>query len=31
MLSFPAKVWSIDDDQGHDDMDHSAMPGMKMN
>ncbi|MGB7136219.1 MAG: hypothetical protein WBD46_13075 [Acidobacteriaceae bacterium] len=27
----PAKVWSIDDDgQGHDNMDHSAMPGMKM-
>jgi hypothetical protein len=27
-----AKVWSIDDDdQGHDNMDHSAMPGMKMN
>jgi hypothetical protein len=28
----PAKVWSVeDDDQGHDNMDHSAMPGMKMN
>ena len=28
----PAKVWSIDDDNmGHDNMDHSAMPGMKMN
>ncbi|MGB6687202.1 MAG: hypothetical protein WBE76_05110 [Terracidiphilus sp.] len=28
----PAKIWSIDDDdQGHDNMDHSAMPGMKMN
>jgi hypothetical protein len=27
----PAKVWSIDDDAGHDNMDHSAMPGMKMN
>lgn len=27
----PKKVWSIDDDdQGHDNMDHSAMPGMKM-
>jgi hypothetical protein len=27
----PAKVWSIDDDDhGHDNMDHSAMPGMKM-
>lgn len=26
------KVWSVDDDdQGHDNMDHSAMPGMKMN
>ena len=25
------KIWSIDDDdQGHDNMDHSAMPGMKM-
>ena len=28
----PSKVWSIDDDdQGHDNMDHGAMPGMKMN
>ena len=27
----PAKIWSVDDDdQGHDNMDHSAMPGMKM-
>jgi hypothetical protein len=27
-----AKVWAVDDDdQGHDNMDHSAMPGMKMN
>jgi hypothetical protein len=27
----PAKVWSVDDDDhGHDNMDHSAMPGMKM-
>ena len=27
----PAKIWSIDDDDhGHDNMDHSAMPGMKM-
>jgi hypothetical protein len=27
----PAKVWSVDDDEaGHDNMDHSAMPGMKM-
>lgn len=26
----PKKIWSIDDDdQGHDNMDHSAMPGMK--
>jgi hypothetical protein len=28
----PKKVWSTDDDdQGHDNMDHSAMQGMKMN
>jgi len=28
----PKKVWSVDDDdQGHDNMDHSSMPGMKMN
>ncbi|MGA9583706.1 MAG: hypothetical protein WBQ95_00180 [Terracidiphilus sp.] len=28
----PAKVWSVDDDDnGHDNMDHSSMPGMKMN
>ena len=27
----PGKIWSTnDDDQGHDNMDHSAMPGMKM-
>jgi len=27
----PAKVWATDDDEhGHDNMDHSAMPGMKM-
>ncbi len=27
----PRKIWSVsDDDQGHDNMDHSAMPGMKM-
>ncbi|MGA2850618.1 MAG: hypothetical protein ABSE46_16595 [Terracidiphilus sp.] len=27
----PAKVWSTgDDDAGHDNMDHSAMPGMQM-
>jgi len=26
------KIWSTDDDnEGHDNMDHSAMPGMKMN
>jgi hypothetical protein len=30
--SDPAKVWSTDDNDGHDNMDHSAMPpGMKMN
>jgi hypothetical protein len=30
--SDPKKIWStMDDDQGHDNMDHSAMPGMKMN
>jgi hypothetical protein len=28
----PSKIWSVDDDdEGHDNMDHSAMPGMKMN
>ncbi len=28
----PSKVWSVDDDDsGHDNMDHSLMPGMKMN
>jgi hypothetical protein len=28
----PKKVWSTDDDdEGHDNMDHSAMPGMKLN
>ena len=27
----PAKIWSVDDDdKGHDNMDHSPMPGMKM-
>ena len=27
----PVKIWSIDDDDhGHDNMDHSSMPGMKM-
>jgi hypothetical protein len=30
--SDPKKVWSTDDDdQGHDNMDHAAMPGMNMN
>ena len=30
--SNPAKIWSVDDDDhGHDNMDHSAMPGMNMN
>ena len=29
--SDPRKIWSVDDDDsGHDNMDHSAMPGMKM-
>jgi len=27
----PKKIWAIDDDGDHDNMDHSAMPGMKMN
>ena len=28
----PKEVWStMDDNQGHDNMDHSSMPGMKMN
>jgi len=27
----PAKIWAVDDDHGHDNMDHSAMPGMQMN
>ncbi|MFC5863125.1 hypothetical protein ACFPT7_12535 [Acidicapsa dinghuensis] len=27
----PKKVWSVNDDDNHDSMDHSAMPGMKMN
>ncbi|MGA2047854.1 MAG: hypothetical protein ABSG96_09175 [Terracidiphilus sp.] len=28
----PRKIWSTDDDDhGHDNMDHSMMPGMKMN
>jgi hypothetical protein len=30
--SDPKKIWSTDDDEeGHDNMDHSVMPGMKMN
>jgi hypothetical protein len=30
--SDPKKVWAIDDDdKGHDNMDHMAMPGMNMN
>jgi hypothetical protein len=29
--SDPKDVWSIDDDHGHDNMDNSPMPGMKMN
>jgi len=27
----PKKVWATDDEDGHDSMGHSAMPGMKMN
>jgi hypothetical protein len=27
----PEKIWAINDDQGHDNMDHSSMPGMPMN
>jgi hypothetical protein len=28
----PQAIWStMDDDQGHDNMDHSSMPGMKVN
>ncbi len=26
----PKNIWSITDDHGHDNMDHSAMPGMQM-
>lgn len=26
----PKKIWSIEDDHGHDNMDHSAMPEMQM-
>jgi hypothetical protein len=25
------KIWAVDDDEGHDSMTHSAMPGMQMN
>ena len=28
--SDPAKVWATDDHDGHDNMEHDAMPGMKM-
>lgn len=27
----PKRIWSVDDEDGHDNMDHSAMPGMQMN
>lgn len=27
----PKKIWSVNDDAGHNNMDDSAMPGMKMN
>ena len=27
----PSKIWAVDDDEGHDSMGHTAMPGMKMN
>lgn len=27
----PKKVWTVDDDDMHDGMNHTAMPGMKMN
>jgi hypothetical protein len=26
----PKKIWSVDNDHGHDNMEHSAMPGMPM-
>jgi len=29
--SDPAKIWATDDHDGHDNMNHDAMPGMKMN
>lgn len=29
--SDPSKIWSVDDHDGHDNMTHDAMPGMKMN
>lgn len=28
--SDPGKIWSVDDHDGHDNMNHDAMPGMKM-
>ena len=28
--SDPGKIWSVDDHDGHDNMDHDAMPDMKM-
>ena len=28
--SDPKKIWAVDDDDGHDSMQHSAMPGMQM-
>ena len=28
--SDPSKIWSVEDHDGHDNMDHSTMPGMKM-
>lgn len=28
--SDPSKIWSVDDHDGHDNMTHDAMPGMKM-
>ena len=27
----PGKIWAVDDHDGHDNMEHDAMPGMKMN
>jgi len=28
--SEPSKIWSVDDHDGHDNMNHDAMPGMKL-